>query len=66
MNKNIPTAEEIKTKLEQLNKNSGFRKNSQHLHCIEFGLLQGIAMCAGDEFPPYYSILMASGRSILE
>jgi hypothetical protein len=66
MNKNIPTEEEIKIKLEKLIKNSGFRKKSQHAHCIEFGLLQGIAMCAGDDFPPYYFLIMASGRSILD
>jgi len=66
MNKNIPTEEEIKIKLEKLIKNSGFRKKSQYAHCIEFGLLQGIAMCAGDDFPPYYTIIMMSGRSVLD
>jgi hypothetical protein len=66
MNKNIPTEEEIKNKLEKLIKNSGFRKNSINANCIEFGLLKGIEMCAGDDFPPYYTIIMLCGRSVLD
>jgi hypothetical protein len=63
----MPTKEEIKIKLQTMIKNSGIKKNSKYASCLEFGLLQGIAMSVKeDEFPPYYTILMMTGRSILD
>lgn len=46
--------------------NSGIKVGSKQAKLIEFGLLHGIALCAGDEFPPIYLILMMSGRSVLD
>lgn len=65
-NQNMPTLDEICNRLSKLLELEKAKKGTVKARTIEWGCLQGIATCLGNETPGYIIICMASGRSILD
>lgn len=62
----VPPINVLQERLRTILRNSGIKEKSKAAKTMEFGFMQGVATVLGDNLPPYYTILLISGRSILD
>lgn len=60
------TKEQVKEKLLKLLELEDVKKGTKKARLIEWAMIQGMHVILGQNLPTYYTILLMSGRSVLD